>query len=128
MSATINCLDLSTISQFVSKCNIHFYLLFFYSTPGVHYFPLQLNCRIAAAHALEFIILLRCGKNFDRNCISHVHEYTVLLFPPKKKNIDENVIYQARQLTILLSLKSLETVQFTIYAERGENAYKFEVN
>lgn len=54
-------------------------------------------------------------------CISHFHGYTILLFPPKKKN-DEKVIYLAKQLTMLLSLKSCETVQFTIYAERGKNA------
>lgn len=44
-----------------------------------------------------------------------------LAFSAKKKN-DEKVIYLAKQLTMLLSLKSCETVQFTIYAERGKNA------
>lgn len=43
-----------------------------------------------------------------------------------KKN-DEKVIYLAKQLTMLLSLKSCETVQFTIYAERGKNACELEV-
>lgn len=46
-------------------------------------------------------------------------------FPPKK--IDEKVIYLAKQLTIPLSLKSCETVLFTIYAERGKNACELEV-
>lgn len=58
-------------------------------------------------------------------CISHFHEYIILFFPPKK--IDEKVIYLAKQLTIPLSLKSCETVLFTIYAERGKNACELEV-
>lgn len=58
-------------------------------------------------------------------CISHFHEYIILFFPPKK--IDEKVIYLAKQLTIPLSLKSYETVLFTIYAERVKNACELEV-
>lgn len=45
----------------------------------------------------------------------------------RQKKIDEKVIYLAKQLTIPLSLKSCETVLFTIYAERGKNACELEV-
>lgn len=45
----------------------------------------------------------------------------------RQKKIDEKVIYLAKQLTIPLSLKSCETVLFTIYAEIGKNAYELEV-
>lgn len=58
-------------------------------------------------------------------CISHFHEYIILFF--RQKKIDEKVIYLAKQLTIPLSLKSCETVLFTIYAERGKNACELEV-
>lgn len=45
----------------------------------------------------------------------------------RQKKIDEKVIYLAKQLTIPLSLKTCETVLFTIYAERGKNACELEV-
>lgn len=45
----------------------------------------------------------------------------------RQKKIDEKVIYLAKQLTIPLSLKSCETVLFTIYAERVKNACELEV-
>lgn len=45
----------------------------------------------------------------------------------RQKKFDEKVIYLAKQLTIPLSLKSCETVLFTIYAERGKNACELEV-